>query len=282
MPARPPGIPDEDEVPGSNPGGPTGGSHCVAKPAGGSPPVTATRRARYGDEMTIVTEERISGLPPPVQRSLRHSGAVGAEVPETVTLRQRGELLIRNRWFPFTAVQSYTLDPPGFRWRARVKVARLPLAIAEDSLEHGSGRMHVRVLGLVPVVDATGPEMDQGSLMRWLNETMWFPQAWTTDVISWRPLDENSAIGSVSAGGHDVEAAFRFDDDGRLVDFRADRYRAVGGGFELAEWATPLSAHSSFAGVEVPSAGHASWILDDGESEYIRLQITDVHYRASR
>jgi Family of unknown function (DUF6544) len=230
--------------------------------------------------MAAVTEERISDLPAPVRRSLRRSGVVGAEVPETVRLGQRGEIFLRGRWFPFTAHQRYTLDPPSFHWRARVLVARLPFAVAEDSLEDGSGRMHVRVLGLVPVVDATGPEMDQGSLMRWLNETMWFPQAWATDVISWQPLDENSAIGSLSAGGHEVEAAFRFDGDGRLVDFRADRYRAVEGGFELAQWATPLSAHSSFAGVEVPSAGHASWIIDDAEIEYIRIQITDIHYEA--
>lgn len=231
--------------------------------------------------MTTVTQERISDLPSPVRRSLRRSGVVGTEVPESVRLRQRGEILLRGRWFPFSADQSYTLDPPGFQWMARVTLARLPLALAEDTLDDGRGRMHVRVLGLISVVDATGPEMDQGSLMRWLNETMWFPQAWATDMIAWKPIDDTSAIGSLSADGLEVEAEFRFDAEGRLVDFRADRYRAVDGGFELAEWATPLSAHSSFAGLEVPSAGHASWILAGDENEYIRLQITDLHHGAT-
>ncbi len=229
--------------------------------------------------MTTVTEERIAGLPVPVKRTLRRSGVVGAEVPTTVTLQQRGEILIRDRWLPFTADQDYTLDPPGFQWRATVRLAKLPVALAVDSLDAGKGWMHVRLFGVKTVVDETGSEMDQGALMRWLNETVWFPQVWATDLISWEPIDDTSAMGSVTVGGLTVSAEFRFDGEGRFVDFRADRYRATDRGFELDRWATPISAHASFGGFEVPSAGRAVWLLDSGELEYIRLQITDLHYR---
>lgn len=239
------------------------------------------RGARYGDVMVTVSDERIAGLPAPVRRSLHRSGVAGVDMPAAVMLRQRGEILLRDRWFPFTANQEYSLDPPGFVWRATVRLAGLPFAFAEDALESGRGRMHVRVLGLVPVVDATGREMDQGALMRWLNETMWFPQVWATDLISWQPIDDSSATGRVSAGGLTAGAEFRFDGDGRFVDFRADRYRATDSGFELARWATPITAHASFGGIEVPSAGRARWLLDRGELEYIRLQITNIHYVAN-
>jgi hypothetical protein len=120
--------------------------------------------------------------------------------------------------------------------------------------------------------------MNQGSLMRWLNETMWFPSAWAVDVISWEPIDENSAIGSVSSGGLSARGEFRFDAAGRLVDFRADRYRDVKGAFEMTPWSTPLTEHDRFDGVELPSFGSAIWNLEDGNFEYIQIRATDVQY----
>lgn len=226
----------------------------------------------------ILDESSIARLPPPVERSLRRSGVLGRPVPSQVRLRQRGEILLRDRWFPFAADQTYTLDPPSFEWVARVRLAGLPIARAKDSLVGGEGRMHVKLLGFLTVVDATGAEMNQGSLLRWLNETMWFPHVWATDVITWQSIDDVSAIGRVSVGDRSVEAEFRFDDDGRLVDFRADRFRIDGDTAVLTPWRTPISDHGAFAGVEVPIRGSALWELEPGDDEYIRLEILDIRY----
>ena len=166
--------------------------------------------------MATVTDQSLEPLPAPVARSLRRSGVIGRPIPSTVDLRQVGEILLRDRWFPFTAAESYRVDTPAFEWRGTVGMFGLPLAKARDTLADGRGRMHVRLLGLKTVVDESGPEMDQGSLMRWLNETMWFPHVWATPLISWTSIDGNSAGGSVTAGATTAEAEFVFDDDGRL------------------------------------------------------------------
>jgi hypothetical protein len=226
-----------------------------------------------------ITDESLVGLPAPVQRSLQRSGVLGEPVPSLVSLSQRGEILLGNRWMPFTATESYTLTPPSFRWEAVVRFAGVPLAWANDSLTDGRGRMHVRILRLFTVVDETGPEMNQGAVMRWLNETMWFPHVWTTDIISWTPVDDRSAIGSVTVGDLTVEAEFRFDDVGRLIDFHADRYRIDNSGSELAPWSTPISGHRRFGDLELPSAGSAVWTGDSGELDYIRLEVTDISFR---
>ena len=114
--------------------------------------------------------------------------------------------------------------------------------------------------------------------MRWLNETMWFPHVWVTGIISWTPIDDTMAIGSVSAGGTSAEAEFRFDSEGRLINFRAERYRISGSGAELARWATPLTDHSRFGGIEVPSEGTALWALDNHDLEYIRIRVVGIRY----
>lgn len=226
----------------------------------------------------IVNESALQQLPSPVARCLRRSGVVGQPIPQRVAIRQTGEILLRDRWLAFTAAETYTLEPPSFEWNATVKLAGVPIAKATDTLANAAGRMHVRALNLFGVVDATGPEMDQGALMRWLNETMWFSHVWATDVISWQAVDDTTAIGRVSAGDLDVEAQFRFDNEGRLVDFEADRYRIDGDNVELTPWRTPLTGHRRFNGIEVPSDGHALWALDDGDLEYIRLQLTDLRF----
>ena len=230
--------------------------------------------------MTLVTPEMIADLPNPVRRSLQRSGVMGSEVPATVTVRQRGQIRTSAdaRWLRFAAVEKFGLDPPGFDWKASLKIAGLTLGRATDSLRDGHGRMHVRLLGLSTVVDASGPEIDQGSLMRWLNETMWFPAVWATDVVSWDEIDGASARGSIRVGGITVGAEFRFDDDGRLVDFHADRYRDVESGYETTPWSTPLTGHTRFNGIELPTSGSAVWSLDHGDFEYIQIQVTDVRY----
>ena len=230
--------------------------------------------------MTEVLEQTIAGLPAPVQRSLRQSGVVGSKIPTSVEVWQKGRIrqAPKGRWLSFTAHEIYTLDQPGFVWNAALKSAGITVGRATDSLRDGTGRMHVRVLGLFNVVDATGSEMDQGSLSRWLNETMWFPAVWATDVISWVPIDENSAAGTVEAGGLSVQAEFQFDSEGRLIDFRTDRYRDTGSGFELSSWSTPLVEHARFSGIELPSRGSAVWNLEEDDFEYIQIRATDVRY----
>lgn len=37
---------------------------------------------------------------------------------------------------------------------------------------------------------ATGSEIDQGTMMRYLNEMTWFPAAFLGENISWKAVDE--------------------------------------------------------------------------------------------
>lgn len=231
---------------------------------------------------TVVFMSRldVEGLPAPVQRGLSRAGVVNGEVPTAARVLQEGKIRTASdgRWLRFTAQEDYTLDRPGFLWNASLLSAGVRVGRATDSLVNGRGRMRVKLFGVFTVVDASGDEMDQGSLMRWLNESMWFPAVWATEVISWEPVDEHVAIGTVAVDGLTVSAEFHFDDDGRLVDFRADRFRDVGSGFQMTPWSTPLTEHRVFHGVELPSAGSAVWTLEHDAFEYIRIRVTDVSY----
>lgn len=192
-------------------------------------------------------------------------------------VRQRGRIRQEpdSRWLAFTAREIYSVDIPGFEWAATLKVGGVPLGSARDVLDSGHGSMRVKLLGVVPVLDMMGPEIDQGSMMRWLNETMWFPAVWATDLFIWEAVDTTSAIGTVDHLGTPMSAEFRFDADGRLVDFEADRHRE---GVGVQRWSTPITSHDRFGDLHLPRGGSAIWDPGGEPFEYIEIEATSVEY----
>jgi hypothetical protein len=148
-----------------------------------------------------------------------------------------------------------------------------------DSYVRGTGRMYITVGGLFPVGDMQGPEMDQGSMMRYLNEMMWFPPAFLSDYITWEAIDDHSARVIMEDHGQRISAVITFDDEGRLTNFTGERYRDSGDGrSERLLWSTPVTEYGEFAGLRLPVSGRGVWHLESGDLTYIELEILEVEY----
>lgn len=233
--------------------------------------------ARAATEPAIITEADLAPLPEPVQRWLRFSGVVGKERPTTVRLKQEGELRLGERgWFPFTAEEYYTTDPPGFVWTVKLDMAPLISVVGRDAYLGGRGSIDMRLLGLIPVAKDSGPDMDQGGLLRYLNEIMWFPAVAVSPYITWEAIDANSARATMSYAGVSSSATFSFDEQGRLTNMLAERFDREDGKVNL--WSTPITAYGEFAGTRIPVAGEAVYARDSGDYPYIRLRITALEY----
>lgn len=226
----------------------------------------------------LVTEMDLEGLPEPVQRWLRYSQVIGKPRPTTVRLRQEGEFRTSAdaKWMPFEAEEYYTIDPPAFIWIARMQMAPGVTINGRDRYQHGHGSIDMRLLGLIPVAREAGPKLNHGALLRYLNETMWFPAAALAPYISWEAIDANSARATMTYGGISAPATFIFDDQGRLTNMIAERYYLAGD--ELETWQTPIYGYDTFGGVRVSSEGEGIWKLDSGDFAYIRLHLTDLEY----
>ena len=242
--------------------------------------VDALFAARTDVAPTIVTEAELAAVPEPVQRWLRWSQVVGKPRPVTIRLKQEGQFrLAEDRgWMPYTAEQSYTTDPPGFLWSARFKMAPLLSIVGRDRYADGTGSIDMRLLSLVPVARKSGGALDQGAMLRYLNETMWFPAAALSPSITWSGIDANSARATMSHGGVTASATFLFDDEGRLTTMTAQRNNDDRGRPE--PWSTPISEYGEFEGVRVPVAGEGTWMYESGDFPYIRLRITAIEYNA--
>lgn len=237
-------------------------------------------RNRKENKPDIVQEEHILGLPAPVQKHLRYAGIVGKGMVSTVRLRQRGHIRLKReqRWMPFTAEQHYTTDPPAFIWIGRLKLGPLTIATARDKYNQGKGNMLVKLFSLFKVVDASGPEMNQGTLLRYLNEAMWFPSAYLEDYIQWEALSNSSAKATMRHRGVTASAILFFGKQGEITNFVADRYMTSDDEYRLETWSTPISEYGEIRGVRIPIKGSGVWSLSDGDFEYIRVEITDIEY----
>jgi hypothetical protein len=149
-------------------------------------------RACPGRAGTVI-EEMLEDLPDPVRRYLRCTGVVGQPFPGTIRLRQKGTMRFGQRWLPLDAEEHYSVQPPGFVWAGTARLGPLPVARARDMYAGGQGRLQVKVASLWPVADASGAQMDQGEMMRYLSEMIWFPAAFLAGNISFEAVDDSSA-----------------------------------------------------------------------------------------
>jgi len=226
----------------------------------------------------VVTEEMLTGLPEPVRRYLRYTGVVGKPVPGTIRLHQKGRMRPGpgQPWMPLEAEEHYSVQPPGFVWAGTARLGPLTVARARDMYAEGHGRMLVKAASLWLVADASGAQTDQAA-MRYLSEMIWFPAAFLADNIAFEAVDDSSARVTLTDRGRTAAATLVFDEQGRLTNFVAKRYRAAGGS-DPETWSTPVTGYGEFEGLRLPTRGNAIYKLPGGDLEYIDVTVTGLHY----
>ena len=231
-------------------------------------------------EQGLITPDMLENLPEPVQRYMAYTGVVGKQSIDTARLKQVGRFRqgLERPWMPVTAEEFYTTNPPSLKWNARFKVAGLPLLRARDKYASGKVHMFGKLAGLITVFDVRGEKLDQATMIRYLNEIMWFPTAFLGDNITWEEVDAQSAQVTFSDGGKSVSGRMIIDDEGRLTNFTAMRYREIDGEFSLDPWSTPIIDYGERAGLNLPVRGQAVWNLPSGDLLYADLEITEVEY----
>ena len=224
----------------------------------------------------VLTPADVATLPAPIGRWLAHSGAVGKPRATSVRLIQRGEMRTSPgaTGMPAEATQYFTVESPGFVWCVDVTMMHVLPVVGRDSFVDGHGRMLIEVGGLVTVADGTGPKFDQGTLLRWLAEIVWFPSGALSPVIRWEPVDDRRARATVSQTGiEDVSAVFEIDEQGRVAGLAAKRWF---NGETLEDWEIPVAEWRVIRGVEMPTRGGARWKLAKGDFDYYDWEIVDV------
>lgn len=228
-----------------------------------------SRRYREGD---------LEGLPAPVQRYLDNVLVDGVAYAQRVTVHQSGTFRLAPDesapWKPLTATQHFRTDPPGFVYDASIDVLPgVPVRVVDTYLD-GEGSLTGKLLSTVAVTRARpGPALDEGELLRYLGEAVWFPTALVD--VDWEAIDDDSARATIESGGETASLVFQFE-DGEVHSVHTEgRYRQETD--DYAPWTGRFSDYQWRNGRRIPLAAEAEWD-GPGDGRYWRAEITDIEH----
>jgi hypothetical protein len=233
-------------------------------------------------QKAVISEEMIAGLPDVVQKWLNESGIVGKENIDRVYLEQSAQMLLKPEqtdWYNATAKQYFTVDPPAFNWSVSLQMNPLMHVVGRDKFVDGHGEMTIKLLSLIPVVNAKNNEkVNQATLQRYLAEIVWFPSAALSPHISWESIDDHSAKATMTYKGTEGSGVFHFDENGSFDKFTAMRYAETDANSEPKLWTVTATKTDIRNGVKIPVELRANWKLEDGDWTWLKLKITNIEY----
>ena len=232
---------------------------------------------------TVVSGDMLHQLPGPVRRWLEVSNIVGKPIAQSIFLHQKGEMKTapNGKWTAFEAEQHTTLNNAAFIWKTEIQVSPFLVISGLDKYENGTGSMTMKLYNLFPVAHSTGPETDQGSLLRYLAEICWAPSASLNENIQWEQIDQLSAKATIRSEHAKASGIFIFNRDGDFERFEADRYYIKGKEKpRLEKWVvnTVPGAYRLFDGVRIPYKSELTWLLKEGTYNWLRVELTDINY----
>ena len=176
------------------------------------------------------------------------------------------------------ADQVFRVQEPGFIWLATIYAAPGVHISGRDRYMDGLGHMLIRPMSLFTVADEEGREIDQATLLRYLAEIVWFPDAALQEYIEWEPVSDFVARATMAHGDVRASGEFTFSPEGDVLSFAAERYGEFNGEYRLETWVIPLSGHQEFSGVRVPATGDVTWRLAQGDYVWYRFTVQEIAY----
>ncbi|MBP8724561.1 MAG: hypothetical protein KBF37_02760 [Saprospiraceae bacterium] len=223
-------------------------------------------------------------LPAPVLRWLRASGVMDRTLPLTVQMTQDLKLKMKpgqKVWYQAKASQVTSLNPPGFHWAVDAELNPFIGFLGRDQLVGGEGEMLICFNGLFKVVHARGPQIDEGTLQRFLGEMVWLPTLAMSPIVRWEPIDELSARATIHLGDSSASGTFYFDERGDFVRFSAMRFLESKPGASRYPWILDAISYKRFDGIRIPFRVTATWKLEGEDWNWLELELTNVKYGSS-
>lgn len=225
--------------------------------------------------------EQVAEWPAPARRYLTHALAPGAPLVQAVRLTMHGTIKL-GRWRSFEAEQVIRWDR-GMIWQATAWMFGVPVR-GFDRLVDGRGAQRWKLLGLIPVMTASGPDITRSTAGRMAAEAVWLPSVLARHDVAWTARDLHRAEARFAVQGHPVQLTLTVDADGRLEAVTLPRWGDPGDGmFREEDFGGFADEESTFSGITIPTRLRIGWhpsaegFAEDGA--FFRVTIDEVVYR---
>lgn len=218
----------------------------------------------------------LDGLPGPAQRYLRTAIEPGTPRARTALIAMGGRLRI-GRWLPFRGAEVLT-PHRGFVWWARAA----GIISGSDRYVDGVGELDWKLLGLVRVMHASGPDISRSAAARAAVEAVWLPTTLLPRFgVAWAASDDAHIEARYTIEEQLMHVRYELTGDGLIRSVVFDRWGDPDGSGSWGLWpfGGEFTSHATFGGVTMPDAGRIGWHYgtdrwDDGE--FFRYRITGL------
>jgi hypothetical protein len=219
------------------------------------------------------TYDVLLGLPGPVQRYFKCVLKNGQPYISYARLTHNGQFKTsqEKQWMNIEGEQYFTTEKPGFIWKGNT-----PMFTARDMYIADHGRLVVSLFSVYTIVDGKGEKFDQGELLRWLGESVWFPtNLLPSKNLQWTPIDDRSAKLTYTYQDLTVFYIVTFNDTNEIAQLETKRYL---GEENLETWIGKLTEYKEINGMVIPMHIEAIWKLEEGDYSYAKFKVKKIEY----
>ncbi len=229
----------------------------------------------------VFSSDKLSHLPAAAKRYLEHAIAPGTKLASAVRLKMHGEIKLK-KWIPFTAEQVICWEH-GLIWSATAWMNGLPI-VGSDCLMDGVGAMQWKLLGLFPVMTASGSDITRSAFGRLQAESTWLPSVFCGDEVSWKTMDSSHLHASFVVQDESAELDLTINRTGQLKTIQLSRWgNPEGDESHYVDFGGIVEEESTFYGYTIPTRLRAGWYFGterfESEGEFFRTTIDDAIYR---
>ena len=218
----------------------------------------------------IYSSEMIKDLPKPIQRYFKYSLQENQPYISSMRLKHSGTFKPKDKWMPIKGTEYFSVQKPGFVWFGKV-----PLVSAMDKYYAGEGKLVIKLLSFIKIVEAKGKEADQGELLRWVGEAALFPTALlSSEQLKWEPENDDSAKVIFTDNDLTVEGVFYVNKVGQITSFKAKRYKDA----TLEDWTGHYKDYRTLNNMKIPFYMEVEWNLPTGDFSYAKFTIDEIEY----
>lgn len=239
------------------------------------------RAGSAGEDVDVITEETIAGLPEPVRRYFRFSGFIGKKAPGNARAVWRDFQLKRAHDKPWMSLECRQFNSVREPMRISLMSGRLMKVLpfeGRDKYQDGQGHMLVKAMGLFKVVDEKSRKMNESGLVTVLAEALLVPSYALQPYIRWETLDSSRAKAAISFQGARVEGIFHFLPSGECTRFETHSRWQQGNDSLPIPWSGYFSDYLERDGIRFASAMRAVWHEKTGDYEYAKGRIERMEF----
>lgn len=230
----------------------------------------------------IITEQDLQHLPPVVKKYLDYTGIIGKEKIVNVRIKFEGKIRSKpeDSWMTFTSEQYNFFDQPTRIFFIKARKMGIP-ATGIHLYKEETAIMVIKIAGLFKVVDAKGPEMNQGETVTVFNDMCFMAPGTLIDKnIQWEIIDSMTVKAKYTNGDITIVATLFFNENGELVNFISnDRFELADGKiYKNYPWSTPIREYKDFNGIRTASSASTIFHRPDSDFCYGEFTLKEIEY----